>query len=857
MRTLASILTRTWRGPNVTLLSIAVGLGLALFSSNAMGQSGAGSIQGTVTDQTGAVIPGADIRVVNSGTGVAATAKTNSVGFYQVPGLFTGNYTLTITAANMKTYQAGVELQVAQSAVINAVMSAGPVTQQVSVAADIVQLTTTDNGTIASTLESNRINQLPMNGRLLLTLAGQTTPGLESTGQRANGLMPEALEYVADGVPLTNRNFGGEGNSTQAQLPDPDSVQEVRIETTNTSAMYASPATGIITTKSGTNSLHGTLFETARNNYFGIAKNRNNPANYKAPHLVRNEFGASAGGPIIVPWLYHGKDKSFWFFAYERYSLSNSLNELVSVPTAAMRSGDFSGLINSTGLVPLYDPSTTTSNAACPIPGKTTTENNPYCRTAFTNNQIPSNRLSPVAKIYYNLLPLPTPSLANVDPLTGSNLNAVNPNFTVIPTITWRLDHSFNEKNNAYLRYTSNDQTNWAFRNYPNNAPSSLPYQNFPANAAGYQGILISNFGAALGYTHVFSPTFFAETVASQQWFMQYVGAGGNPNLDYENMLGLPNNFGESGFPNFSGIMSILSSTQYQYKENQIISNIDENLTKTMGKHQLQFGGRYRHERFQYLPDRNQDTITFDTESTSLYQPSTGSNFGGYSNVGYGEADFFLGSAVSYSVNLEPPIVHYRDMEFDAYFQDNWRIGRTLTLNLGLRYEAHPAAYTHDGLITGFDMANHALVVPNLSSFYVSKGYTTQAILNNLTAIGAKVETAAAAGQPATLMKNYDFTIGPRVGLAWQPFGSRRGTVIRGAYGRYIYPMPVRNSARNTLSGGPPFSVGYSFSYSDPTYTPDKVKNYLLRNPIPTIAGQTSGAQSDTGIVDTTSTTAH
>lgn len=831
-------------------------LAVLMWSSQALAQSGAGSIQGTVTDSTDAVIPGADIHVVNNSTGVATSAKTNSVGFYQVPGLFTGNYTLTVTAPEMKTYRVGIELQVAQTAIVNATMTAGPVTTQVEVSADVVQLTTTDNGTISSTLESNRINQLPMNGRLLLTLAGQTTPGLESTGQRANGLMPEALEYVADGVPLTNRNFGGEGNSTQAQLPDPDAVQEVRLETTNTSAMYSSPATGIITTKSGTNSLHGSFFETARNNYFGIAKNRNNPANFAAPHLVRNEFGASAGGPIVLPWLYHGKDKSFWFFAYERYSLSNSSNELVSVPTAAMRSGDFSGLVNATGLVQLYDPSTTTYNAACPIPEKTTTEVNPYCRTPFKNNQISPTSISPVASIYYNLLPLPSPSLADVDPLTGSNLNATNPNFTVIPTITWRLDHAFNENNRAYLRYTSNDQTNWALRNYPHNAPSSLAYQGFPVNAAGYQGILISNFGTALGYTHVFSPTFFAETILSQQWFMQYVGAGGNPNLNYEQMLGLPNNFGEAGFPNFSGIMSILSSTQYQYKENQIISNIDENLTKTMGKHQLQFGARYRHERFQYLPDRNQDTIGFDTESTALYQPSTGSNYGGYSNVGYGEADFFLGAASSYSVNLEPPMAHYHDMEFDGYLQDNWRVGKSLTLNLGLRYEAHPAAWTKDGLITGFDMATHSLVVPNSPAWYVSHGFTTQAILNNLAAVGANVETASEAGVPSTLMKNYDFTIGPRVGLAWQPFGNRWGTVLRGAYGRYIYPMPVRNGARNTLSGGPPFSAGYSYSYSDANYTPDGQKNYLIRNPIPTIAGQTSGAQSDVGIVNSSSETA-
>lgn len=837
------------------LILMAV-LCMAILIPDAKAQSGAGSIQGTVQDATHAVIPGAMIKVVNIGTNVTVTTKSNGVGFYSVPGLFTGTYAVTVTAPNMRTYKTNVQLLVAQSAVINPIMTAGLITQQVQVSATTVQLTTTDNGTISSTLENARINQLPMNGRLLLTLAGQTTPGLESTGQRANGLMPEALEYVADGVPLSNRNFGGEGNSTQAQLPDPDSVEEVRLETTNTSAMYSAPATGIITTKSGTNSLHGSLFETARNNAIGIAKNRNNPANYAAPHLVRNEFGASAGGPIVVPWLYHGKDKSFWFFAYERYSLSNSSNELVSVPTAAMRNGDFSGLVGSAGLIHLYDPSTTTNNAACPVPGKNTTEVNPYCRTLFANNQIPSSQISPVAKIYYNLLPLPTPSLANVDPLTGSNLNASNPNSTVIPTITWRLDHVFNENNRAYLRYTSNNQTNWALRNYPHNAPASLAYGNFPANAAGYQGILISNYAAALGFTHVFSPTFFAETVVGQNWFMQYVGAGGNPNLDYESMMGLPNNFGESGFPNFSGIMSILSSTQYQYKENQIITNIDENLTKTIGRHELQFGGRYRHERFQYLPDRNQDTIGFDTESTSLYQPSTGANYGGYSNIGYGEAGFFLGAAASYSVNLEPPTVHFHDMEFDGYIQDNWHATRNLTLNLGFRYEAHPGAWTKDGLIIGFDLPHHSLVLPNPPSWYIAHGYTTQAIINNLANIGAKIENPTQAGVPSTLIDNYDLTFSPRLGMAWQPFGGSHGTVVRGAYGRYIYPMPVRNGARNTLSGGPPMSAGYSMSYSNAAYTPDGIPNYLLRNPIPTVAGQTSGAQSDVNIVNTSSTTA-
>ena len=243
-KTLASFLAHTFRMSRGARLILAAGLALAFATVGAWAQSGAGSIQGTITDPTGAVIPAASVKVVNQATNVAVSTKSNGVGFYQVPGLFTGTYTVTITAPNMKTYKTSIQLLVNQNAVINAALTAGQVTQQVQVSATTVQLTTTDNGTISSTLENQRINQLPMNGRNVLSLTGMTTPGLEGGGQRANGLMGEAMEYVADGVPLTNRQFGGmmSGVST----PDPDAVQEVQVDTTNTSAQYTEPGTAVI-----------------------------------------------------------------------------------------------------------------------------------------------------------------------------------------------------------------------------------------------------------------------------------------------------------------------------------------------------------------------------------------------------------------------------------------------------------------------------------------------------------------------------------------------------------------------------------------------------------------------------------
>jgi hypothetical protein len=319
---------------------------------------------------------------MNLATSVATDSSSSNVGFYQVPGLLAGKYTVTISAPGMGSFKSGLELLVDQKAVINASLAAGSVTQQIDVNA--AQLTTTDSGTISADLDSNRIKQLPMNIRELSFLTIETTAGLESKGTgnlMVHGLEAESMEFVADGVPLSNRQFGGI-NQVQGQLPDPDAVSEVRVETTDVGAQYATPGVAIINTKSGTNSLHGSLFETARNNAIGIAKNRNNLSNYAAPHLVRNEFGASVGGPIVIPHVYNGKNKSFWFFAYERYSLSNAASELVAVPTAAERGGDFSGLTNGSGVYQqLYDPNTTHYDTNCNGTGQI----NPYCRSPFGN----------------------------------------------------------------------------------------------------------------------------------------------------------------------------------------------------------------------------------------------------------------------------------------------------------------------------------------------------------------------------------------------------------------------------------------------------------------------------------------
>jgi hypothetical protein len=828
-------------------------------NSAAYGQSGAGSVQGTVTDSTRAVIQGAAIHIVNQATGIVSDAKTNDVGFYLVPDLFTGTYAVTVTASHMKIYSQTIDLQAGQHAVINPQLTAGAETQQVTVHADAVQLVTYDSGTLSSTIENERINQIPMNTREVVTLAQMTTPGLEalqSNGTRADGMMMEALEYVADGAPLDNRNFGGPNASVQGQFPDADSVQEMHMVMTDGDASYATPATGILTTKSGTNTMHGSFFETAVNSYWGTAKNRNQSSAYRELPYVRNEFGLSAGGPITLPHLYHGKDRSFWFFAFERYSLASTTTELVSVPDSLMESGNFSEAEQSGTAVQLYDPATTFNSGTAPCPGTPVTTANPtganaYCRTPFGNgtagspgnNQITASRISPLAKTLYGISPAPNNTN---NPFVSGNLDAPDVSFVTVPTMTFRIDQNFSEKNKMYLRFTGNWDYNRALRNYPNNSPATIAGTGFPSGASGYQIIPVTNFSTAVGYTHVFSPTFYSEMVASQQWFRQYVGGGGNPNLDYDTELGLPNNFGETGFPVISGMATYqYGGTQYQYEENQIISTLDDNLTKTYGKHQMQFGGRFRHERLYYLNSRNADTAAFNNgEGTGLENPATGTNYTALSFTGQSDADFFLGDAGSYSVQLEPPPSWYRDFELDAYYQDGWHISRNLTLNLGVRYEAHPARQVRQGVTDSFDLVNHALVLGAPISSLISEGWTTQNIINNMTADGVKFETASQAGMPASLIDNANLIVLPRFSFAWTPFGNKWGTVLRGGYGRYAFPYPTRSS--NPGPTNVPFAYGYTQNYNAANQSPDGAANYLLRenynsaNPNAIVAGANS-----------------
>jgi hypothetical protein len=321
----------------------------------------------------------------------------------------------------------------------------------------------------------------------------------------------------------------------------------------------------------------------------------------------------------------------------------------------------------------------------------------------------------------------------------------------------------------------------------------------------------------------------------SQQWLSQdSLAAGPGPHTNFEQAMGLPNNFGTKGFPEISASALTWGGTLYQYAISGIISKLDENLTKTSGKHQFQFGGSLRHERYGYLENQGYDNVAFGAYATALENPSTNaaSTYAAYANTGYADADMFLGTASAYTLHFQPPYIHFHTNEVDGYFQDNYRVSRTLTLNMGLRYEAHPSPWMKDGTIDGFDLKNDALVLGASADSLIAKGFTTQGIINNIVANGGKIETAQQAGQPSTLMDNYNLMFLPRFGFAWQPFG-KLGTVVRGAYGRYLYPVPIYFSMVPSAQFVP-FAGNYSQSYVSAGQSPDGFANYLMRS-VPTV----------------------
>jgi hypothetical protein len=633
---------------------------LSLSVVDSLAQTGTGSIQGTIKDAAGAAIPGARITLHHTPTARQFNTITTEVGFYLFPSVQTGPYQLTVEAPGMETWKGELTLQVGQVADVSTMLKIAATVTEVTVAGNVTPLVTTTSPTLANVVERARIEQLPVNGRYIQNLLYMTTPGFESSGvPRVFGLR-FAVELLQDSAVLINRQW----QTIPARPPGLDTIEEFRAETSNSSAKMNRPGTVILTTKAGTNQIHGSLFETARNSGIGVARARED-FYLKPPHLVRNEFGGSLGGPVYLPKLYNGRSQTFFFFAYEGYRLRQAATRSVTMPTPAMRQGDFSGLVDAQGRrYTLYDPLTTNAT---------------WMRLPFTNNQIPTSRRGPLATYLFDVTPLPTHP--GVNPLVSANWFGLGWDKTDQTTLTTRVDHRLSDRDQLFFRYSHN----------PSYRSNTVALGTSPTTLDGRANARIDlgeNDSGVASWTHTFSPTFFSETIFSVQRDHREI----TPIVmeDIATQLGLSNPFKGLGFPRIvdTGFGMDYDSSANLNMDFSRVYNLDQNFTKVHGRHEFQFGGRWRYESLDILADVQQTmgTVSFASLATSLYDPGTGNAYGAVPFTGHNAANLYLGNA-TYSARYFPSFFYLRTGEKSAYFQDNFKVNSRLTLNLGLRYE--------------------------------------------------------------------------------------------------------------------------------------------------------------------------
>jgi hypothetical protein len=815
-----TIFNKREEGLSMTKRVVAFMFGVALLAAALHAQTGVGQIQGTVSDASGAAVPNAAVALEHVQTANKFQTTTSGVGFFVFPSLQTGEYRLTVTAAGMENWQGQILLRVGQQAVVDPALRVGRAAEQITVAGDVTPLMSTTSPTLATVVERARIEQLPLNGRSIQALLTVTVPGLEGavSQPRVYGLRDSAMEYVQDGVPLDDRNTG----NIQSRPPGLDTVQEYRIETNASSAKLDRPASAIFSTRSGTNGFHGAAFETGRNSGFGVARQRQDTFS-KAPHLVRNEFGVAAGGPVIIPKLYNGKNRTFIFGAWEESRARQAASTGSAVWTEAMRQGDFSGLIDSQGRKTiLYDP---WSVGAGPN----------YTKVPYVNNQLPIAKLSPFAKYVFGVVPLPTSP--GVSPLAAQNYFGLAPTNTDQRTFTFRADHRISEKNQIFGRVSHgrSDQVN---RRAFNTAGNPISSDNLWNRETYWER---SNTGM-LSWTHTFSPAFFVETVGTASmidWKYSLNQESASQNISAK--FGTPNPFDVNGAPYIlnAGYQSVQFHGIVPRAEYTQIANVEQNYTWVKGAHQLEFGWRYRQEKLDTIPDRpDQSDTDFNSFATSLYSPATGTAFGAAPQTGDFGANFFLGVAGTYTQQRPPGPYNMKGLDLSSYIQDNWKVKSNLTLNFGLRWEYLGPYLDDNGVTSVFDFKTRSLVDKVTLAQLVQTGYTTQPIADGYAGLGVKWTTPDKVGLPDSLITVSKHDFAPRAGFAYTARAGQRTLVLRGGYGLYHFPIPARTF--NGMRGNPPLQGSYSYSWNNSAQSPDALPNYFLRAAPTVIAGVNS-----------------
>lgn len=718
-------------------------------------------VTGFITDSSGAAVTGADIQITNVDTDVQWNTKSNESGNYVFTGLPPGNYRISVKREGFETSTRNAfALSISQRARLDFQLRVGNVSETIEVkgAAPLLESETSSMGQVIGT---KPINDLPLNGRNPLQLAKlsmgvmEPKPGDRATAGGsfvANGVRAQFNNFLLDGVDNNAKIVDQQNSSPVVIQPSVDALQEFRVETNNYSAEYGYSAGAVVNAiiKSGTNAFHGTAFEFLRNDALDARNYFANPTARK-PVLQQNQFGGVIGGPVV-------RNRAFFFGSYEGTRINRGSTIVTTVPTAAMRLGDF------TGQPAIYDPNTTAAAGTT------------FSRTQFTNNQIPSNRLDPAALKLLAALPLPT------FPNQTSN------NFVVSPTNTNRA-HRLDLKGDFHI--SSQDSM---FARYSHFTGQTVTYGPFEAPLVGstnFQTAPKDNIGngAAVGETHVFRPTLVNEARVGYNRIQDFLSPFVKDNVNSQFGLGgIPIQPGVTGLPSISisGFATLGEATFLpNYKISETITAQDH-LSWTTGKHFIKLGGDYRWVRSWFrISSSARGSYTFNGAFTQNPQRTAG--------TGSGLADFLLGIPSSASLsNLISGDLRYN--YWGGYVQDDWKLTSKLTLNLGLRYEFWTQPVERKDQQANYLINEGKLIFANNK---VPVGLPASLVANVPDGIDSR-----------SLMKTDTNNIAPRLGLAWQ---ARPSLVIRAGGGLFYADEPaIGASAR--LVANPPFFQSNSYA---------------------------------------------
>jgi hypothetical protein len=770
----------------------------------AFAQDTRATLSGTVTDPTDSAVAGAAVKLTNVNTGVSFTGVTNNSGQYRFLFVIPGTYTLNVAMAGFRNFEyESIVLQVSQAAVVDVPLQLGTTSETVTVESNAALLDTekSDRGVI---IDKTQITDLPLNVRNPIMLTA-LSPGITHTSGTAhlnpfsnsgisswsvNGGLNNNTEFIMDGAP--NNAYSGRENRI-AYVPPADAVEEFKVMTTVYDAQYGRTGGGIInvSSKSGTNRYHGTAYEFLKRPWLNANTFSNNAKGLERQNTGLDQWGFTIGGPVRIPKLYNGRDKTFFYFSGEAYheNLHFPNESITSVPTVAQKSGDFSRTLDNSGrLMPIYDPLTGRQEGAN------------WVRDPFPGNRIPSNRINPSAAKIVSLYPDPNSTTPGSPDWQNNFVLSPNRGFFDFHNYNARVDHNFSARHRLYGRWGWNRHESFRIKN-------AIPGIGADHQTGGKtnNGITIDwvstvnsstvfNLRSSLtrwqedlpGFDHQFSPTQWGwpESLARA---LPVQAEGGTRNFPTK-MLFVQDSMSRpsGGRPPYISVNSygFLGSNSFLFEPTNVFS-LAPNVALVRGRHTIKAGLDYRVTRFtQQQPNYAASRLDFDrgfTRQNYLVQDALSGN---------AIASLLLGFPASGRIdnNVFP---YYQTQYVAPWIQDDFKVSRRLTLNFGLRWDMNMAPTER------FNRANRDFFADQVNPI---SNKVDKTMFPNFQVKGG-IGFAGVNGLPRSPYDSDFRTLQPRIGAAYQ-INSK--TVMRTGYGLF-FTAPISRGFTNGFSIETPY----------------------------------------------------